>query len=88
MSTSKIRVAQLLHWRFYLLSQDLLSSLLSELHLLHRQQQITQRSTHLSGLIFAVEALVSRGWKHSQPSQQEMSTGNGVLPDPSRASAG
>lgn len=36
---------QLLRLRFYLFSQNLLSGLLSRLHLLHRQ--ITERSTHL-----------------------------------------
>lgn len=76
---------QLLHLRFYLFSQNLLSSLLPRLHLLHRQQQITERSTHLSGLVFAVEAVASHGWKPSQPSQQEHWW---VLPDPSTASAG
>lgn len=65
---------QLLHLRFCLFSQNLLSSLLSQLSLLHRQQQITKPSTRLSGLISAVEAVVSHGWKRSQPSQQAKST--------------
>lgn len=60
---------QLLHLRFYLFSQKLLSSLLSQLRLLHRQQQITKRSAHLSGLIFAVEAVVA-GNILSRPSRR------------------